>query len=105
MHKPLFGIFFEKVVWETLSKARHVDVKLVWGEVDGGSEEEEFHTPLGNLMKESVTIVAPQPTPKTYLEIDSHVHSIVVENLISLDIAQLFFHKSSVASHKFAVAF
>ncbi len=105
MQKPLSIKLFEKVVWETLSRAQHVDEKLAWGEIDGGSKEEEFHTPLGSLMKESSTIVAPQPTPKTYLKIDSHVHSTIMEHLISLYIAQLSFHKSSRASHKFVVAF
>jgi len=56
-------------------------------------------------MKEFNTIVAPQPTPKTYLKIDSHVHSTIMEHLISLYIAQLSFHKSSRASHKFVIAF
>ncbi len=79
MHKPFFVKKIEKVVWETLSRARRTDEKLAWGEIDGGSKEEEFHTPLISLMKESNTIVAPQPTPKTYLKIDSHMHSIIVE--------------------------
>jgi hypothetical protein len=77
---------------------------LAWGEIDEGFEEEEFHTPLRSLMKEFSTILTPQPTPKTYFEIESHVHSTIVEHLISLNIAQLSFHKPSVASHKFAVA-
>ncbi len=64
---------------ETLNKARHINEILAWGEVDGDSKEKEFHTPPRNPMKEFGTIVALQPTPKTYLEVDSHVHSIIVE--------------------------
>jgi hypothetical protein len=30
-------------------------------------------------MTESSIVVTLQPTPKTYLEVDSHVHSIIVE--------------------------
>lgn len=62
-----------------MNRARHVDEILAQGEVDGDSEKEEFHTPLKSHMKEFGTIIALQPTPKTYLEVDSHVHSIIME--------------------------
>jgi hypothetical protein len=52
---------------------------LAWDEVDGNSEEKEFHIPLRSPMKKFGIVVAPQPTPKTYLKVDSHVHSIIVE--------------------------
>jgi hypothetical protein len=52
---------------------------LAWGEVDGYFEEKEFHTSLGNPIKESSNVVAPQLTLKTYLEVDSHMHFIIVE--------------------------
>jgi len=42
-------------------------------------KKKSSHTPLGSPMKEFDTIVAPQPTPITYLKVDSHMHSIIVE--------------------------
>jgi len=44
VHKPFFVKKIEKVAWETLSRAQRTDEKLAWGEIDGGSKEEEFHT-------------------------------------------------------------
>ncbi len=50
----------EKIVWETLSRARNVDEKLVQGDQieTRENEDEEFHTPTGNPMKDN-TIVIP----------------------------------------------
>jgi hypothetical protein len=81
-----------------LNRACHANEKLAWSEVDGDFEEEEFHTSLGNHM-ESGTIVAPQPTLKTYLEVDSHVHSIIMEQLNNLNNAHLSPNKFATTFH------
>jgi hypothetical protein len=82
--KPLSIKKIKKVVWETLSRAHFANEKLAWGDQVATREsksDEEFHTPTRSSMKEGTT-TSPQPRPKVHLEVDSHVHSTIVKQLI-----------------------
>ncbi len=67
-----------------MSKTRSGNEKLAWGDQVATREfksDEEFHTPIRSRMKEGAT-TSPQPRPKVHLEVDSHVHSTIVKQLI-----------------------
>jgi hypothetical protein len=76
----------ELAMWETLSKAPYVDASLAWGEQDGDSEDEVFHTPIGSCKKEDTNFTT-LPRPKTHLEINSHIYFAILKEFIELNVA------------------
>ncbi len=70
------------VVWETLSKARHVNENLAWeGKV--GNEDEVFSTPPESLIKEKTSGSA-MFSGQIHLEVNGVVHVYIVKQLINL---------------------
>ncbi len=49
-----------------------------------------FYTPLGSPSKEG-TSNAHLPSPKVHLEVNSHVHSAIMEQLVTLELAPTSF--------------
>lgn len=94
VHRSHIENCINKTMWETLSKARHVDEKLAW---DGEeSEYDHFFTPPQSPLKEDnncSVVLSTQP----HLEVNGVVHSVIVEELINLEL----FHSlgSSTSEH------
>ncbi len=89
MSKSHIGKHISKVLWETLSRARHVDEKLAWDgkESEVGRVEEEneyiFFTPPQIHVRENVGFNVVSST-QNHLEVNCVIHSIVVEELRNL---------------------
>jgi hypothetical protein len=72
------------VIWESLSKARHVDEKWAWeGKV--GSEDKVFFTPQKNLRREE-TSGSVGFNGQTHLEVNGVVHAYIAKQLTDLNI-------------------
>jgi hypothetical protein len=51
---------------------------LAWGEQDGDYEDEVFYTPIGIPEREDTSFTM-LLHPKTHLEVNSHIYSIIAK--------------------------
>jgi hypothetical protein len=94
MHRSCIEKRISKVVWETLSTARHADEKLAW---DGEeSEDDHFFTPPQSSLKEDNDCNVVLST-QSHLEVNGLVHNVIMEKPTNLEL----FHylRSSRSEH------
>ncbi len=94
----------ERAIWETLNETQFGDEKLAQGVYDGYSKDGEvFYTPLKSLDNEGNSFTT-LPNIKTHLEVDFHIHSIIVKQFTKLNIvfqSQNFANNNSIAKFNF----